>query len=700
LTYNCFKLRNLLFFSVFGSSSLLAQDATELDLISIESSSSYETANSEVQGYKSSRSASATRTDTAISDVPQAISVVPAQIIDDLASSRVDAALDFAGGVARGNNFGGLQMFGLSLRGFSGDSGGFVYYNGFATRGTNAPPDVSAIERLEVLKGPTAGLYGAGDPGGVINIVSKRPQHKAFTKISLTAGKWDKYYSTIDVNTPLNANIAARLIFAAEDNGSFRDYVGNKRYVITPILSADISDSTHIIWHNEFSRTDLNLFDRGVFPINGNWRAMNKKTYLGEPNDGRIRTDTELSQLILEHSLNADWLVRLAGQYRHGALDGNSTEPMAPILGSTVSKRRYRERDFTWRSSDVHLETVGHFSTLDVHHTLLAGLEYSKAHSNSNFPQTNFVGFDIDAINPIYAGTKHPGALSNRSYYALQENYAFNVQDQIEFTPKFGALIGARFDKFKVYSLNRVNPIHTYAQTKHAFVPRAGLMYKFTPQVSSFVNAAKSFKPNLDENANYKIYDPITGIGYEAGFKLDLIDEQLAATLALFQIEKKNVLRTLSTGDTADSGKEQSKGFDAQIAGKVSEQIELIAAYAYIKTEVKQGSANTQGSKFANVPTHNLSVLSWYQINDNFKFGAQINHVGTRASSEDKSVNVPLPKYETFNLLAQFKVNQNVGLKLNFNNVFNREYFERGGFSGSAMTGDPRHFTASLNLTF
>jgi len=700
-----FKLKPLAFIglSTFLFSNIVFSqnnNVTELDVINIATSGLEETSTSKVEGYQAKRSSSATRTDTAIGDIPQAISVIGSEVVQDLASSRIDDALDFAGGVARGNNFGGLQMFGLSLRGFTSTNGGFIYYNGFATKGTNAAPDIATIERIEILKGPTSGLYGAGDPGGVINLVSKRPEHHAFADLAVTAGNWDRYYTTLDANAPITNDVLVRVNLALEDNDSFRDYVGNKRYVFAPAISFNIGENSYLLWHNELSRTDLNLFDRGVFPINGNWRAMNKKHYLGEPSNGRNRTDTELSQLTFEHNFNSDWLIRIASQYRHGTLDGKSTEPMAPVAGSIMAKRRFRDRDFSWRSNDYRAESVGHITTGGIEHTLLLGVEYGDAHSRSRFPQTNFAGYDINALYPKYANAPHPSPLSMRDYYAYQENYAFNVQNQLQINKQLSLLAGVRFDKFKVKSVNNVNKIHTYSKSDQAFVPRLGVIYKFNEAVSIFANGASSFKPNLDENDNYKIYDPVKGKGYEIGTKFNLFDERLSATIAAFQISKNNALRTLNDGTTAASGKEQSKGIDAQINGAISDQTKLILAYAYIETEIKQGTANTQGMRFANVPLHNLGILINHHITDSLNIGVQSTYVSKRNNTDDRTNNVVMPEYAIASIITQYQVTPDLKLKFNLNNIFNKEYFERGGFSGSAMPGEPRNFKVGINYSF
>ena len=221
-----------------GISSLLlqlsawAEEPLQLESLSI-SDSHLESASGPVEGYRATRSATATRTDTDIRDTPQTIEVIPSQVLEDLGSTRIDRALDFAGGVSRQNNFGGLTFYNYSVRGFST---GELYRNGFAiNRGSYSAPDTGAIERIEVLKGPSASLYGRGDPGGLVNIVRKRPQDEAFTRLDLSAGSWDRYRTSLDSNTPLrdDGSLLSRINLAVEDNGSFRDHVDSRRQIVT-----------------------------------------------------------------------------------------------------------------------------------------------------------------------------------------------------------------------------------------------------------------------------------------------------------------------------------------------------------------------------------------------------------------------------------------------------------------------------------
>lgn len=177
-----------------------AEEPQPVELETIRISGESESATGPVKGYRATRSASATKTDTAIREIPQSISVIPASVLQDLGSSNVERALDFAGGVSKQNNFGGLTLYEYSIRGFTTSE---FYKDGFsANRGYPSTPDTASIERIEVLKGPAASLYGRGDPGGMVNIVTKKPQPQAFATLRTRAGSWDRYRTELDLNSP------------------------------------------------------------------------------------------------------------------------------------------------------------------------------------------------------------------------------------------------------------------------------------------------------------------------------------------------------------------------------------------------------------------------------------------------------------------------------------------------------------------
>ncbi|WP_447869525.1 TonB-dependent receptor plug domain-containing protein [Pseudomonas putida] len=358
-----------------------------------------ERADGPVQGYRANRSATATRTDTDLRDTPQSIDVVPAQVIKDLNTTRIDRALDFAGGVSRQNNFGGLTFLNYSVRGFTT---GELYKNGFAiNRGSYSAPDTSNIERIEVLKGPAASLYGRGDPGGLVNIVTKRPQAEAFSTLTLSAGSWDRYRTALDANSPLDSEgyLLGRINLAVEDNDSFRDHVGSERRIVSPSLSWQLSPDTRLMIDTEFSRTE-SVFDRGIPAVNGEMGSVKRSTFLGEPNDGEIRNDNQTLDVALEHVLNDNWTLRLANHYTQGTLKGNSSEPQA-LVGTTIT-RFYRERDFEWNDNITQAELHGQFELGGWQYDSNAwGGQIAQQYLNDNNLQPDVL-CNLDALDAIY----------------------------------------------------------------------------------------------------------------------------------------------------------------------------------------------------------------------------------------------------------------------------------------------------------
>ncbi|WP_426811330.1 TonB-dependent siderophore receptor [Pseudomonas sp. WOUb67] len=680
---------------LIGQPVSAAQPLT-LDELSITDSYLEERADGPVQGYRATRSATATRTDTDIRDTPQSIDVVPAQVLKDLNTTRIDRALDFAGGVSRQNNFGGLTFLNYSVRGFTT---GELYKNGFAiNRGSYSAPDAASIERIEVLKGPAASLYGRGDPGGLVNIVSKRPEAEAFSNLSVSAGTWDRYRSSLDVNSPLDSqgNLLGRVNMAVEDNGSFRDHVNSQRRIISPSLSWQLSPDTRLLLDTEFSRTET-VFDRGIPAVNGELGSVKRSTFMGEPNDGQIRNDNQTIDLALEHYLNDAWKLRLANHYTQGTLKGASSEPQA-LIGTTIT-RFYRERDFEWNDSITQAELHGSFDWAGWHHQTLAGLEYENYRNSQKYPQSaTLQEYGLDIYNPVY-GQPKPALTRANDFHEHTESYALNLQDQIAFTERLRGLLGVRLERFEQTALNRATGVSN-SQQKDVATARTGVLYQLTPQVGVFANASTSFKPNTIGTQG-QVYKPEKGLGYETGLKLDLFDSRIGATVALFHIDKENVVTTDALGDSVAAGKARSQGLDLQFSGQASDALRIIGTYAYIDAEVTKGDAAVPaGSDLLGIARHSGSLLGVYEFQKGAlrgsDVGAAFNYVGERSGQSGSRFT--LPAYSTVDLLAHYKASEQLTLGLNLNNLFDRKYYERAYNSAWVMPGEPRNLSVSLTL--
>lgn len=673
------------------------ENTVELDTISV-TTDAYESATGPVKGYRATRSASATKTDTALRDIPQSISVIPATVLKDLGSTNVERAPEFAGGVSKQNNFGGLTLYEYSVRGFTTSE---FYQDGFsANRGYPSTPDAANIERIEVLKGPAASLYGRGDPGGTVNIVTKRPQPEAFTTVQTSAGSWDRYRTAVDVNTPLDGegNVLSRVNLAVEDNHSFRDHVQSKRVFVAPSFSWQLDPDTRLLVESEFVRHS-STFDRGVVDAPG----VSRSTFLGEPNDGDIDNHNNRIQATLEHHLNDAWKLRLASHYKQGSLWGDASENRALNVDGHTLDRRYRERSMGWHDSITQLELRGLFDIGSWQHELLIGTEYEDYRKKERVTAIGGSRYPIDLYNPVYGQPKPNGTRSGTDFFEQTKSQALNLQDQIIFTDRLRGMVGARFEHFEQSTDDFARNHAKSRQTHDALTQRAGLLYQLTPQVGVFANASTSFKPNSGLDANGKTFKPEEGVGYEVGIKSELFDDRLSATLAAFHIEKENVLALDPATNTSRAmGKARSQGFDLQLTGQVTEAVRVIGAFAYIDAEVTKGDkAIPAGSRILGVAKRSGSLLGVYEFQDGVlrgsDLGAAFTYVGDR--SGEAGTRFELPAYHTVDLLAHYKATQNVTVGLNLNNLFDEKYYERSYSNYWINPGEPRNLTVSLTLS-
>ncbi|OPA93099.1 TonB-dependent receptor [Pseudomonas fluorescens] len=671
------------------------ENTLELDTISV-TSDAYESATGPVNGYRATRSASATKTDTALRDIPQSISVIPATVLKDLGSTNVERALEFAGGVSKQNNFGGLTLYEYSVRGFTTSE---FYQDGFsANRGYPSTPDAANIERIEVLKGPAASLYGRGDPGGTVNIVTKKPQPQAFTTLQTSAGSWDRYRTALDVNTPLDAegNVLSRVNLAVEDNHSFRDHVQSKRVFVAPSFSWQLDPDTHLLVESEFVRHS-STFDRGIVDAPG----ASRSTFLGEPNDGDIDNHNNRIQATLEHHLNDAWKLRLASHYKQGSLWGDASENRALNADGHTLNRRYRERSTGWHDSITQLELRGLFDIGSWQHELLVGTEYEDYRKKERV--TAIAGsYPIDLYNPVYGQPKPNGARSGTDFFEQTKSHALNLQDQIVFTERLRGMFGARLEHFEQSTDDFTRNHAKSRQTHDALTQRAGLLYQLTPEIGVFANASTSFKPNSGLDATGNTFKPEEGVGYEVGIKSELFDDRLSTTLAAFHIEKENVLALdPATNTNRAMGKARSQGVDLQLTGQLTDAVRVIGAFAYIDAEVTKGDKTIPtGSRILGVAKRSGSLLGVYEFQDGAlrgsDLGAAFTYVGDRSGEAGGSFE--LPAYHTVDLLAHYKATENVTVGLNLNNLFDEKYYERSYSNYWVTPGEPRNFTVSLTL--
>ncbi|WP_460159179.1 TonB-dependent siderophore receptor [Pseudomonas sp. S1_H07] len=681
----------------------------ELQATDIVGNADYESAQGPVKGYHATRSASATRTDTAIHETPQSISVVSRDVVEDLGATRLQDALDYAGGVGRGNNFGGQGLTTFTVRGFTT---GEFYRNGFPiNRGYPNMPDANTIERLEVLRGPATMLYGRGDPGGTFNVVSKQPLAERTVTLGSQVSDQGMRRGTLDASGPLDeeGRLAYRLNVIGEGGDTFRDHVETERYGVAPVVTWQVNDTTRLTFEGDFMRNNAPL-DRGVTHYAGQRGTASRDTFFGEKDAGKLHNDNNMLQVRFEHMLNDDWTLAGGTQWLDGTLQGNAIEGNGIAADGRTLGRNFNYRKLEWTDRDTQLNLTGHFSTGGFEHTLLTGIEYEDYEYQSIIQRSSgAVGaYPIDIFDPVYG---QPRPALTRTPTNDQENlktFGVFVQDQVALTERLKLLAGARFERFEheYESFVPQNPpgSRNWNVTDSAVTPRLGVIYDLTDTVAVYANTARSFKPNSGASREGGGFKPEEGKSYEMGVKWEALDRQLSVDAAVYQIEKRNVLTTDPVDSTFSvaAGEVRSRGFDLNVAGNLTPEWRVIGGYAYVDAEVTKDINIPSGTRLLNVPKNTFSLLNVYEFQDGglkgLGLGVGAKYVDERAGQTAANA-FSMDSYTVVDLLGYYKVNERIRLNLDLKNLFDADY-EEGAFGNVyAYPGAPRTVQAGISYT-
>ena len=678
----------------------------ELDTADVIGTATYERADGPVQGYRATRSASATRTDTSIHETPQSISVVAKDAVEDLGATRLQDALDYAGGVGRANNFGGQGLTTFTVRGFTT---GEFYRNGFPiNRGYPNMPDANTIERLEVLRGPATMLYGRGDPGGTFNVVSKQPLPERTVTLGSQFNDQGMKRGTLDASGPLDeeGRLAYRLNVVGEGGDTFRDHVDTERYGIAPVLTWQVSDATRLMFEGDFMRNNAPL-DRGMTRYAKQVGSASRDSFFGEKDVGKLHNDNNMAQLRFDHLLNDDWTLGGGVQWLDGSLKGNAVEANGIAADGRTLGRNFNYRKLEWTDQDVQLNLTGRFDTAGVQHTLLTGIEYEDYDYQSIIQRSSGAAgaYPIDLFDPVYG---QPRPALTRTPTHDQENlktYAAFVQDQVALTDKLKVLAGARFERFEHDYETYVPGGRSWQVSDNAVTPRMGVSYDLTETFAIYADTARSFKPNTGASRLGGGFAPEKGKSYEMGIKWEALDQQLSVDAAIYQIEKRNVLTTDPVDSTFSvaAGEVRSRGFDVNVAGNLSPEWRVIGGYAYVDAEVTKDNVLRSGTRLLNIPKNSFSLLNMYEFQDGILkglgLGGGLKYVDERAG-QTANTGFSMGSYTVVDLLSFYKVNDKVRLNLDLKNLFDREY-EEGAFGNVyAYPGAPRTLQLGIAYTF
>lgn len=660
-------------------------------------------------------------------EVPQAEQVIGPQQLRDINALDLNSALDLSASVARQNNFGGLWNA-FAVRGFAGDENLPSNYlvNGFnAGRGFAGPRDLSGIEAVEILKGPRAALFGRGEPGGTINLVTKRPKFESAGEIRLLAGSFDTYRADADLQTTLGDAVGVRFVGFYEDAGSFRDTIESERFGFMPSVAIKLGDATRIVYELEYARQEI-PFDRGVVAVNGALGVIPRSRFLGEPGEGPNVAEVLGHQIEIQHDFSENWSALVGVNYRDTSLFGTSTE--AELTGSrqrllrdgrTLTRQR-RLRDYDATYFVARAELAGNFTTGKITHRVLIGADTDRFENDQVFLRARAPSLAsnpteqqlqaIDIFNPVYGrfplATLTP--LTNR--VEVQKATGAYVQYQIGFSESFELRVGGRYDDYDQRLTDRAAAGRVTRSGESRFSPQVGAVWRATPELSVYATYGENFRPLSGADFAGNAFDPNQSESLEAGIKYAAANGRLTATASVFSIQQGNILVAdpVNAGFTIAGGEAQSQGFEFDLQGEIAPGLDLWVSYAYVDAEVEDDVADPDfgklieaGDPLLNIPEHTLNVQLAYSTQiagREARFGGGVLHVSERLG--EVGTDFELPDYTLARVFAEAELTEGVRLRLDIDNLFDTTWYSNSFSQLWVQPGTPRNARVTASFGF
>lgn len=689
-----------------------ADDTAQLDAVTVVGASVIN------PSYQPEPVAGVSRSPLAVLDQPQAVNVVPAQVLRDQRPRNLDDALANVSGITQGNTLAGTQDT-LMKRGFGANRDGSIMHNGMPLvqgRGLNA-----AADSVEVLKGPASLLYGIMDPGGVINIVSKRPLLTPYNAITVTGSSYAHSRTgagaTLDSTGPIgDSRLAYRLVVDTMNEDYWRDFGRRRDTLVAPSL-AWYGEDTQIVASYEH-RDYRYPFDRGTAldPTTGKPLDIPSRRRLDEPYNN-MWGSTELAQVTVDQRVTENWKAHLGYSWNQERYDANQVR-VTSIDPATGTLKRSNDGTRGALSTDHYVIGYldGRVDLGGLRNDVQIGADYERRKIfRSDLIRQN-LSKPFSYVNPVY-DLQDPGntvVASDSDQTDKLRATSFFLQDSLHLTDRWILVGGLRYQHYEQLA-GRGRPFNTNTDIQGGkWLPRAGLVYKWTPEVSLYGSYTESLKPTstIAPLTSGTVIDsgvaPEQSKSWELGLKWDM-PGQTTGTLALFDIRKRNVLVSqyndvTKLTDWRTSGAARSRGVELDVSGSLSARWDFMASYAYLDARTTDDPLY-QGNRLWNVAQHTGSLALVYnagQIGEGrLRLGAAARYVGTRPG--DSANSFELPAYTVMNAFATYDTRvagRNVQFQLNVNNLFDRTYYTSSANQYFISMGDARQFVLSTRVEF
>ena len=679
-----------------------------------------------VDGIVARQSATGTKTDTPLKETPQAINIVTRDQMTAQGSATLTQALRYTPGVI--SQYGDDSRYDwFTIRGFRPGR----YLDGlrlpFGSRGYAQPRvEPYSLERAEVLKGPSSVLYGQGEPGGLINMVSKRPSAAAKNEVELQLGTDNRVQTAFDLGGPVNGDDAFlyRIVGVGRITDTQYDFVKERKAYIAPSFTFQPDAGTSLTVHADYQK----IYSPGgggapALPANGTlytsvYPELPRGAFPGEPGYDYYKSDQASVGYEFEHEFDATWTVRQNLRYSYIGTDTQRVQPYCPTAVCNPAGF-YR---YAWafpesaRAVTVDNQAIAKFSTGALEHTALFGLDYS--YESSRYEESALAGIltPFNAYDPDYgASTVTRPAIATR-IDQHRSQLGIYAQDQIEWD-RFAFSIGGRYDWASTDTRTRTSSSNTLVdQNDGRFTWKTGLVYNFDNGISPYAGYSTSFNPASGTDRFGNAFNPTTGEQFEVGVKYQPDGMNSFVTLSAYHLTQDNVLSPdpLNRNFRVQTGQVTMKGVEVEGKAELNDAFSVIASYAYTDSEITKDNPNAtgvsnEGNRFAFVPRNQASVWLDYTLQsstnwDGLSVGAGARHTGQTFG--DNANKFDIPSYTVFDAAVRYdfgKTNPKLeGLKaaLNVSNLFDRKYVSTCIAATGCYWGEGRTVYATLKYSW
>lgn len=649
-----------------------------------------ESAFGHVEGIVANRSASGTKTDSALIETPAAISVVTQDQIQAQGAQSIAQAVRYVPGVRVDPGGADLRFDQVYIRGFLGDkyldslkllSGGFAYNI----------IDPFNLERVEVLHGPSSILYGQASPGGIVDMVSKRPTLEPYHEMFLSTGSYGRLQGGIDLSGPIDKNKEwlYRITASGFDVGSQVDHVKYQRVSIAPSLTWRPTNDTTITFQGTYQKDPKAGFYNQLLPggigtvYSTPLGRIPTSFYSGEPNFDKTSREYGAIGYLAEHRFDNVWTVRQNLRYSD---NDTYTQLVYPASNQTIPTAIQRNAFWTaekLRSFQIDNQAEAKFSTGLFQHTVLFGVDYM-----TGTDQTLGGGYysnvgSINAFNPVYGAATIPALPASTGAKQNFDQVGLYVQDQIKFD-RWVALLGVRHDWADARTWSAINGSLTSSNTDQSTSKRAALLYKFDNGVSPYIQYTESFQPTLGVNLFTNTpFRPTTGQQEEAGIKYQPNSKTLL-TAAVYNLTQQNVRvqDPLHSNNQIQIGEIRSRGVELEAKSEINRNLTVLASYTYMDLLNTRAAVGVQGNRPIGMPANSAAAWADYTFHggqlDGFGLSGGVRYLGETYGDNANTYKVPAATlfdaglhYDLAALGPQFK---GYKLQVNATNLFDKTY--------------------------